>query len=94
MASDPTTSIYRHSAMGYQASKSAVNLFTVDLANDLQADHISVNAVNPGWVATDSPVGGGPKTVEEGVARTIELATASTNDVTGTFSDTDGIVPW
>jgi len=94
IASDPTSSVYQHPSFGYQASKAAVNMFTIDLANELKDTHITVNAVNPGWVATDSAVGGGPKTIEEGVARTVELALQSDNTLNGTFSDVDGIVPW
>nr|WP_156319381.1 SDR family oxidoreductase [Secundilactobacillus paracollinoides] len=94
LASDATTSIYQHSAVGYQASKTAVNMFTVDLANELSDTTVTVNAVNPGWVDTSFAGGGGDKTVQEGVARTVELALLATNDITGTFSDTQGIVPW
>lgn len=93
-ASDPTTSIYQHSAVGYQASKTAVNMFTVDLANELSGSSVTVNAVNPGWVATTFAGGGGDKSAAEGVARTVELATSADNTINGTFSDMDGIVPW
>ncbi|AEV95658.1 SDR family oxidoreductase [Pediococcus claussenii] len=94
LASDPSTSIYQHSAMGYQASKSALNMFTIDLANELKETNITANVVNPGWVDTTFAGGGGNKTVEEGVQRTVELATMESNDINGTFSDSDGIVPW
>ncbi|GEK29469.1 SDR family NAD(P)-dependent oxidoreductase [Furfurilactobacillus siliginis] len=101
LASDPTTSIYQHSAMGYQASKAAVNMFTIDLANELSTSSVTVNAVNPGWVDTTFGGGGGNKTVAEGVERTVDLALASTNtingifaDSDGTYSNSDGIVPW
>jgi len=94
MASDSTTSIYQHSAVGYQSSKTAVNMFTVDLANELKTTNVTVNAVNPGWVNTTFAGGGGDKSVQEGIARTIELATAATNAINGTFSDINGIVPW
>ncbi|GEP19765.1 SDR family NAD(P)-dependent oxidoreductase [Pediococcus argentinicus] len=94
LASDPTTSVYQHSAVGYQASKTALNMFTVDLANELKDTNVTVNAVNPGWVNTPSPVGGGNLTVQQGVARTVEIATNPTNDLNGTFSDINGILPW
>lgn len=101
LASDPTTSIYQHNAMGYQASKAAVNMFTIDLANELSDSSVTVNAVNPGWVDTTFGGGGGHKTVAEGVARTVTMALAPTNTVNGIFADSDGtysnsegIVPW
>lgn len=95
LSSDP--SVHRHTAVGYQASKAAVNMFTVDLANELSDTNITVNAVNPGWVDTTFAGGGGQsgqKTVQQGVARTVEIATDESNEVSGTFSDTKGIVPW
>lgn len=94
LASDPTTSIYQHSAMGYQASKTAVNMFTVDLANELKTTNVTVNAINPGWVETTFAGGGGNKTVQEGVARTVALASSPDNTINGTFSDVNGSVPW
>lgn len=94
LASDPSTSIHRLQASGYQASKAAVNMFTIKLAAELEDTPITVNAVNPGWVDTSFGGGGGNRTVQVGVARTVELATATTLTDSGTFSDIDGIVPW
>lgn len=98
----PGAETYRASAVGYQASKAAANMFTVQLAKQLAATDaaITVNAVDPGMVATE--FGGssaataqarGAKTPAEGVARTVALATRPTID-TATFTNTHGIVPW
>ncbi|WP_020090083.1 SDR family NAD(P)-dependent oxidoreductase [Levilactobacillus parabrevis] len=78
LASDASTSIRKLQASGYQASKSAVNMFTV----------------NPGWVDTSFGGGGGNRIVKVGVAQTVELATSDALTDSGTFSDIDGIVPW
>ncbi|WP_367295780.1 SDR family NAD(P)-dependent oxidoreductase [Levilactobacillus yonginensis] len=94
LASDASTSIHKLQASGYQASKSAVNMFTVKLAAELEGTPVTVNAVNPGWVDTSFGGGGGNRTVQVGVARTVELATSDTLTDSGTFSDIDGIVPW
>ena len=94
LASDASTSIHKLQASGYQASKSAVNMFTVKLAAELEGTPVTVNAVNPGWVDTSFGGGGGNRTVQVGVARTVELATSDVLTESGTFSDIDGIVPW
>lgn len=94
LASDPTTSIYKLQASGYQASKAAVNMFTIKLAAEFEGTSLTVNAVNPGWVDTSFGGGGGNRTVQVGVARTVELATVTTLTDSGTFSDIDGQVPW
>ena len=50
-------------APGYAVSKSALNALTVQMAADWKRDNILVNAVCPGWVATDmGGSGGGPVT--------------------------------
>jgi NAD(P)-dependent dehydrogenase (short-subunit alcohol dehydrogenase family) len=40
-------------APAYSVSKAALNMLTVKLAADLKRRQILVNAVGPGWVATD-----------------------------------------
>ena len=94
LASDPDTSIHKLQASGYQASKAAVNMFTIKLAAEFEGTPLTVNAVNPGWVDTSFGGGGGNRTVQVGVARTVALATATTLIDSGTFSDIDGVVPW
>lgn len=93
-ASDESTSIHRLQASGYQASKSAVNMFTIKLAAELEKTSVTVNAVNPGWVNTSFGGGGGKRSVQLGVARTVALATTANLTDSGTFSDIDGVVPW
>lgn len=45
---------------GYSTSKAALNALTRILAAELRADGVLVNAVCPGWVATDMGKGGRP----------------------------------
>lgn len=98
----PGAETYQASAVGYQASKAAANMFTIQLAKQLSASdtNITVNAVDPGMVATNfggasaaSAAARGAKTPAQGVARAVALATRSTID-TATFTNTNGIVPW
>lgn len=102
-ALNPQSSVYNASSMGYQATKSALNMFTVQLAKEFQRKDIpiTVNAIDPGLVATefggtsaDSALEYGAQPVEVGVARTVELATSPDNDITATFSNTHGEVNW
>lgn len=102
-ALNPNSEVYRASAVGYQSSKAAANMYTVQLAKELKNANlpITVNAVDPGMVATE--FGGvspdwakkhGAQPVDFGIERMVELATAPNNDVTATFSNTHGEVAW
>lgn len=71
--------------MGCPASKAALNMFTLKLTKELQADGIKINAACPGSVATDM---GGPLatcTVEQGAAIAVRLATIDWMEPTGGF---------
>src|SRR5215471_6012817 len=54
---------------GYQVSKAALNALTRTLAAELERDHILVNAVCPGWTATD--MGRGGRSVHDGAASVV-----------------------
>lgn len=78
-------------AMGYSASKAALNMFTVKLAKELLPNGIKVNAACPGSVATDMGGPSAPRTVEQGAAIAIRLATLDWMGPTGGFfHDDDG----
>ena len=51
--SDPSSGIYDKKAFAYDASKTALNAFTVHLAQELRGTRIKVNSAHPGWVNTD-----------------------------------------
>ena len=52
----------------YQVTKAALNAMTRTLAGELRGAHILVNAVCPGWVATDMGGSGAPRSVSQGAA--------------------------
>lgn len=91
--SDPADSINRFGTWGYSASKAALNVLTVSLANELRDTPITVNAINPGFVATDINDNKGVLTVAQGVRRAIELATMASPPTGGFFNDA-GVEPW
>jgi NAD(P)-dependent dehydrogenase (short-subunit alcohol dehydrogenase family) len=68
----------------YRVSKAALNAFTRILAAELRADGILVNAVCPGWVATDMG-GAGGRPVQEGAASVVWAATLPDGGPTGGF---------
>ena len=77
----------------YTASKVALNALTRMLAAELRRDHVLVNAVCPGWVATD--IGGpGGRPVEEGAASVVWAATLPDSGPTGGFFRDGRPVPW
>jgi NAD(P)-dependent dehydrogenase (short-subunit alcohol dehydrogenase family) len=76
----------------YQSSKSAVGMLTVIYARALP--DIRVNAVSPGFTATDFTNHRGTQTVTEGTDAMVALATIGKDGPTGTFQDRNGIVAW
>lgn len=80
--------------MGYNASKAALNMMTVQLAAELRGTAIKVNAVAPGFTATDLNGGTGTQTVAQGAAAAIRLALLPEDGPTGGFFSAAGAVPW
>jgi len=77
----------------YRASKVALNALTRMLAAELRAEHILVNAVCPGWTATDMG-GPGGRPVAEGAASVAWAATLPDNGPTGGFFRDGRPIPW
>jgi NAD(P)-dependent dehydrogenase (short-subunit alcohol dehydrogenase family) len=59
----------------YRISKAGLNALTRIFASEVDGTGIKVNAACPGWVRTDMGGAGAVRSVEEGVATTIWLAT-------------------
>jgi NAD(P)-dependent dehydrogenase (short-subunit alcohol dehydrogenase family) len=68
-------------------------MFTVQLALELKQDRIAVNAVNPGYTATDINQNRGHQTVQEGSAEIVRLSLLE-DGPTGGFFETAGPIPW
>jgi len=68
----------------YGVSKAALNAFTLKLATELRDTGILVNAVCPGWVATDMG-GAGGRPVEEGAASVLWAVDLPDDGPTGGF---------
>lgn len=78
--------------LAYNSSKSVVNAFTVLFATELRSTAIKVNAVNPGYTATDmSPEADRPAAA--GAAVAVRYATLPADGPTGGFFDETGLSP-
>ena len=92
--SDPASPYAEVKILGYNASKAALNMMTVQLAYELRDTGIKVNAADPGYTATDLNNNSGPQTIEEGAEETVRLALLPDDGPTGGYSDRHGAVPW
>jgi NAD(P)-dependent dehydrogenase (short-subunit alcohol dehydrogenase family) len=80
-------------APAYHVSKAALNALTRTLAGDLRRDGILVNAVCPGWVATDMG-GPGGRPVAAGAASIMWAVDLPDSGPTSTFTRDGRPVPW
>ncbi len=91
---DPSSPYYDARLIGYNASKAAVNMLTVQLAAELRGTSVIVNSVSPGYVKTDLTGGNGYMTPEEGAKLPVEYALLGENPVSGRFVEPGGVTPW
>ncbi len=77
----------------YKLSKVSLNALTRMWAAELAGDHVLVNAVCPGWVATDMGCGGG-RPVAEGATGIVWAATLPDDGPTGGFFRDRRPIPW
>lgn len=91
---DPTSPYYEARLIGYNASKAALNMLTVQLAAELKDTSIVVNSVAPGYVRTDLTGHNGFMTPEEGARLPVRYALLGDDAVSGRFVEPDGEAPW
>jgi NAD(P)-dependent dehydrogenase (short-subunit alcohol dehydrogenase family) len=81
-------------ALGYVPSKTALTSLTIQYARGLAPEGILVNAVCPGFVATDLNHFRGVRSTTEGATQAVRMATIPADGPTGTFTDDHGPVAW
>jgi NAD(P)-dependent dehydrogenase (short-subunit alcohol dehydrogenase family) len=92
--SDESSTTDQVKPLAYDASKTALNQFTVHLAASLNKTPIKVNAAHPGWVRTDLGSEQAPMGVEEGAKTAVRLATLGQDGPTGKFYHLNEALPW
>jgi NAD(P)-dependent dehydrogenase (short-subunit alcohol dehydrogenase family) len=92
VTNDPERMESRLTLLAYPASKSAVNMLTSQWAKALPG--MRVNAVDPGYTATDLNDRRGTQTVQQGTEAIVRMAKLDASGPTGTFVDAAGAVPW
>ncbi len=91
---DPDSPYYAARLIGYNASKAALNMLTVQLSAELRDTPIVVNSISPGYIKTDMTGQGGFLTPEQGARLPVEYALLGENAVSGRFVQASGETPW
>ncbi|MEU0279408.1 SDR family NAD(P)-dependent oxidoreductase [Streptomyces sp. NPDC088147] len=86
------TPTYAYPGVAYPASKAALNMITVQYAKALP--DMRINAVEPGYTATDLNGHSGTQTVEEGAEIIVRMALVRPDGPTGGYFDAEGPLPW
>ncbi len=91
---DPASPIYDFKVPAYNASKAAVNNWTLSLAYELRATPIKVNTVHPGYVRTDMNAGEGEIDVADGARSSVQMALLDADGPSGSFTHLGQVLPW
>ncbi|MCE0536442.1 SDR family oxidoreductase [Kineosporia rhizophila] len=78
----------------YGPSKTLLNAVTLQYAREFADTNILVNAVCPGYVASDFTAYQGYRSTAEGAAIAVRLATVADDGPRGGFFNEEGALPW
>ena len=90
----PNSPIEPAKAFAYNASKTALNAYTVHLAHELKDTNIKVNSAHPGWVKTELGGPQAPMEVADSYKTSVYLATLDSNGPSGGFFHETEALPW
>ena len=91
---DPNSPIAGFKSFAYDASKAALNTYTIHLAWELKDTPIKVNSAHPGWVKTEMGSEKAPMEIPEGAQTSVALATLGADGPTGRFIHLGSELPW
>jgi len=94
MHTDTRAFFYSLKPFGYDASKTALNVFTIHIAHALKETKIKVNAVHPGWVKTDMGSDAAPLEIPEGAKTQVAMALLGEDGPTGSYIHAGETIPW
>ena len=80
--------------LAYNASKTALNAYTVHLAVELKDTKIKVNSGHPGWVKTELGGPNAPVEVKDSYKTSLHLTTLDDDGPTGGLFHEENIIPW
>ncbi|MFL2679087.1 MAG: SDR family oxidoreductase [Alphaproteobacteria bacterium] len=80
--------------LAYNASKTALNAFTIHLALELKDTNIKVNSGHPGWVKTELGGPNAPMEVEDSYKTSLRLATLDDDGPNGELFHENDKIPW
>ena len=91
---DPNSPIAAVKRFAYDTSKTAINSFTIHLADELKDTNIKVNSAHPGWVKTDMGTSAAPMEIPEGAKTSVDLALIGPDGPNGRFIHLGKELPW
>lgn len=90
----PDSPIDPAKSFAYNASKTALNAYTIHLAHELRDTTIKVNSAHPGWVKTELGGPQAPMEVADSGKTSVHLATLDGNGPSGGFFHEAESLPW
>lgn len=90
----PDSPIDPAKAFAYNASKTALNVYTIHLARELRDTSIKVNSAHPGWVKTALGGSNAPMEVADSYKTSVRLATLDESGPNGGFYHEGESLPW
>ena len=90
----PNSPIDPAKSFAYNASKAALNVYTIHLAHELRDTKIKVNSAHPGWVKTELGGPNAPMEVADSGKTSVQLATLDDNGPSGGFIHEGESLPW
>lgn len=91
---DPNSPIANFKSFAYDASKSALNAYTIHLAWELKDTPIKVNSAHPGWVKTEMGTDAAPMEIPDGAKTSVALALLDADGPNGRFIHMGSELPW
>lgn len=94
LLADPTSQQATIPFFAYNSSKAALNAVTVMFANAVRNAGVKVNAISPGYCATDMTDHQGVLPAAKGAEMAVRFATLPADGPTAEFHGQEGPIPW